>query len=298
MYERCRALHAMGRGLPDEARRWAAEASARAQATGVRWDELEALRALGTTELLVREPAQAVEPLRRVWEHTVSEGVLDPGVFPVAPELVEALLELGEPADASAVTARVRELAELQSHPWGAATALRCTALTALASRYDATAVADLEQAADDYSSLELRFDAARSLLALGRALRRLRKWGAARDVLEDAATAFDAIGSPGWTEAARAELDRLGARRPPRAGELTPTEQRVAELAVEGLANKEIAQTLVVTVSTVEFHLSNIYGKLGIRSRAQLAGRLRAERAAASTAGLRRRPSRALGFG
>jgi DNA-binding NarL/FixJ family response regulator len=50
-----------------------------------------------------------------------------------------------------------------------------------------------------------------------------------------------------------------------------------VAELAAEGLTNKEIAQTLVVTVSTVEFHLSKTYAKLGIRSRAQLATRLSA---------------------
>jgi DNA-binding CsgD family transcriptional regulator len=57
--------------------------------------------------------------------------------------------------------------------------------------------------------------------------------------------------------------------------GGLTATERRVAELAVEGLANKEIARTLVVTVNTVEFHLRNTYAKLGIRSRVQLASRL-----------------------
>ena len=56
------------------------------------------------------------------------------------------------------------------------------------------------------------------------------------------------------------------------RRGELTPTEQRVAELATEGLSNKEIAQALFVTVNTVEAHLSHAYAKLGIRSRAQLA--------------------------
>jgi DNA-binding NarL/FixJ family response regulator len=48
-----------------------------------------------------------------------------------------------------------------------------------------------------------------------------------------------------------------------------------VAELAAEGLANKEIAQTLFVSVHTIEAHLSRVYAKLGIRSRAQLAGRL-----------------------
>jgi DNA-binding CsgD family transcriptional regulator len=66
-----------------------------------------------------------------------------------------------------------------------------------------------------------------------------------------------------------------VGARRASPAGELTPAERRVAELAADGLANKEIAQALVVTVNTVEFHLRNVYAKLGVRSRAQLAARL-----------------------
>lgn len=83
---------------------------------------------------------------------------------------------------------------------------------------------------------------------------------GPARETLERAAAAFDELGSTGWAEAARAELERVGARRPSQVGELTPTERRVAELAVRGLANKEIAQALVVTVSTVKFHLSNVY--------------------------------------
>ena len=59
------------------------------------------------------------------------------------------------------------------------------------------------------------------------------------------------------------------------RCREADAAERRVAELAAQGLANKEIAQALVVTVSTVEFHLSKTYAKLGIRSRAQLASRL-----------------------
>ena len=86
-----------------------------------------------------------------------------------------------------------------------------------------------------------------------------------------------DRLGSPGWADDARSELQRVGARRAAPAGELTPAERRVAELAAEGLANKEIAQALVVTVNTVEFHLRNVYAKLGVRSRAQLAARLAA---------------------
>ncbi|MGH3072377.1 MAG: response regulator transcription factor, partial [Gaiellaceae bacterium] len=51
--------------------------------------------------------------------------------------------------------------------------------------------------------------------------------------------------------------------------------ERRVVELAIEGRSNKEIARALVVAVPTVEAHLSHAYAKLGVRSRAQLAGRL-----------------------
>jgi DNA-binding NarL/FixJ family response regulator len=277
MYERCRALLAAGRGLVDEARGWGAEAAERADSSGVRWDWLEALRALGTADLLAHDPESAAARLRAVWEQTERAGVREPGVFPVAPELVEALVELGELDAAHAVTARLEELATEQEHPWGLATARRCAAVATLALRYDGEAVAALEEAAAAYARLGLRFDAARSLLALGRAQRRFRKWGAARDTLDRAASAFAEMGSPGWAHAAHSELERVGARRPAQAGELTPTERRVAELAVEGLANKEIAQALVVSVSTVEFHLSNAYAKLGIRSRAQLAARLAA---------------------
>ena len=277
MYERCRALLAAGRGLPDEARRWGTEAEARASSSGVRWDQLEAQRALGTAELLAHDTAAAADRLRAVWEHTEREGVCDPGAFPVAPELVEALAEEGELDEAGAVAARVEQLARQQDHPWARATARRCASQTALALVYGDAAVTSLEWAADEYARLGLGFDSARSLLALGRAQRRHRKWGAARETLERAAAAFDELGSPGWAEAARSELGRVGARRPSPAGELTPTEHRVAELAAQGLANKEIAQELVVTVSTVEFHLSNIYAKLGVRSRAQLAARLAA---------------------
>src|SRR6185369_11551886 len=115
----------------------------------------------------------------------------------------------------------------------------------ALALGYDDDAAAELGRAADAYGALGLRFDRARALLALGRAQRRFRKWGAARESLEAAAAAFDELGSAGWAEDARSELARVGARKPRPSGELTPSEQRVVELAASGLANKEIAQTL-----------------------------------------------------
>ena len=134
---------------------------------------------------------------------------------------------------------------------------------------------ADLQEAADAYGELGLRFDRARTLLSLGRAQRRVRKWGAARTSLQAAAAEFDEMGSPGWADEARSELARLGGRRRQSPDELTPTEQQVVELAADGLANKEIASALFITVRTVEEHLKNAYAKLGIRSRTQLARRL-----------------------
>jgi len=275
-YQRIRAQVAAGRGLPEEAQQWAEPAVAGAEAIGTRWQLLEALRARGIGALLTHEPCRAYESLCAVWAHTELEGVNDPGAFPVAPDLVEALAELGRVDEALTVTARLTELAEQQEHPWGRVTALRCRALVQLASQTDQDeAVSALANAAVAYERLGLRFDRARALLILGRAQRRRRKWAAARVALEHAAAAFDEIGSPGWSEEARGEVARVGARRPPPAGELTAAQRRVVELAAEGLSNKEIARALFVTVHTVEVHLSHAYGKLGVRSRAQLAGRL-----------------------
>ncbi len=275
-YQRCRGLVAAGRGLADEAERWAAPALAEARARGFSWQVLEATRALGLAALLAHDPALAAERLRAVWEHTVREGVDEPGAFPVAPELVEALTELGELEEARAVTARLRTLSTEQAHPWGMVTAARCDALVRLAAgEHAAEPTAALARVTGEYERLGLRFDAARSLLSLGRAQRRLRQWRAAREALEAAAEAFDVLGAPGWADQARGELARVGGRRPRVAGELTEAERQVAALAAEGLANKEIAQALFVTVHTVEAHLSNTYAKLGVRSRAQLASRL-----------------------
>ena len=69
-------------------------------------------------------------------------------------------------------------------------------------------------------------------------------------------------------------ELARISGRRPA-TSDLTTTETRLAALAAEGLSNKEIAAALHISVHTVEAHLTRIYRKLGIHSRAALARRL-----------------------
>jgi DNA-binding CsgD family transcriptional regulator len=245
------------------------------EATGLAWERLEALRAVGIAALLEREPERAAASLGAVWEHTVREGVEDPGAFPVAGDLVEALVDLGRPDAAGEVIERLGRLASEQEHPWGLVTVERSMAVVRLAEGYDEAAAAQLAQAAADYGALGLGFESARALLYLGRVQRRAKKRAAARGCLEEARSGFERLGCAGWAGAASAELDRISGRRPPAGGSLTPSEQRVAELVASGLSNKEIATRLFVSVTTVESHLSNVYGKLGIRSRTQLATRL-----------------------
>jgi DNA-binding CsgD family transcriptional regulator len=272
--ERCQALLAAGRGLPEEAETWAQETIARAEAVGAQWDWLEALRARGIAALMAHDTARAVESLRTVWEHTLREGVDEPGAFPVAPELVESLTDIGQPKEAQAVITRLRRLAEHQAHPWGLVTAQRCAAVQKLASGYDEAATRMLDRAAQEYAGLGLGFERARCLLTLGRAQRRYKQWRRARETLELAIASFRALDADGWAQRAQSELARVGGRR--RAdGELTPSEHQVVALAAQGRSNKEIAAALYVTVNTVEVHLSHAYPKLGVRSRAQLAKRL-----------------------
>ena len=78
------------------------------------------------------------------------------------------------------------------------------------------------------------------------------------------------------WADRARAELARIPHRVA--ATGLTPTEERIARLAVTGLTNREIADRTFLSPKTVEVNLTRIYRKLGVRSRAVLASRLAAE--------------------
>jgi DNA-binding NarL/FixJ family response regulator len=115
----------------------------------------------------------------------------------------------------------------------------------------------------------------AQTQLATGAALRRAGKTVEARDALRLALDLAHRCGATALEQEALAELRAAGGR--PRrpltsgAGSLTPSERRVAELAAAGSLNREIADTLFVTISTVEFHLRRAFRKLGITSRTQL---------------------------
>jgi len=272
--QRCLALLAAGRGLPDEAKTRAGAAIAAEQAAGLGWSYLDALRARALACLFAADSGGAAESLTTVWEHVRREGVAEPGAFPFAPDLVEALVELGRLDEARAVTSWLSALAVAQEHPWGLVATRRCEGLLCMAENADGAGARMLEEAAEGFAELGLPFDRARTLLVLGRRWRRGRKRAAARQALEAAVAAFGELGSTGWVDASRAELDRVGGAESS-SGVLTSAEQRVAALAADGLSNKEIARTLFVTVHTVEVHLSRAYAKLGVRRRGQLALRL-----------------------
>jgi DNA-binding CsgD family transcriptional regulator len=274
---RCHALLEAIQGRSEEALRWADRAIAAAGAIENYREETEARRAAGIAWLLARDPRKAVEELLPLWQHARREAIDDPGVMPVAPDLVEALVELDELEPARAVTATLSQLAEEQDHPWGLASAKRCRAMVRVAADEDAAAERELEEAAAAYLRIGLRFDAGRSMLLLGRAQRRRRRWAAARDSLERASETFTSLGAAGWADEAHAELARVGGRRPTAPGALSNTERQVAELAAQGRSNKAIAAELHISTHTVEKHLSRAYAKLGVRSRGELAHHLRA---------------------
>jgi len=125
------------------------------------------------------------------------------------------------------------------------------------------------------------RLEHAKALIALGSAQRRAGRRADAREPLVRGLELATRCGAPPLAELARTELYAAGGRprREALSGpeSLTPSERRVAELAAEGQANRDIAQALYVTPRTIEGHLTNVYRKLGISTRNELADALAA---------------------
>ena len=132
-----------------------------------------------------------------------------------------------------------------------------------------------LQEAVEVLAGSQARLEHARALVDLGAALRRANQRTEARARLREGVDLARRVGAFGLAGRANEEIAATGAR--PRKvlqtglDALTASERRVAQLAADGMSNKDIAQTLFVTIKTVEVHLSHAYRKLEISSRAQL---------------------------
>jgi DNA-binding CsgD family transcriptional regulator len=131
-----------------------------------------------------------------------------------------------------------------------------------------------LERALQEHERIAQPFERARSLLVLGRIQRRAKQKRLARSSIEQARDVFAELEALVWKDLAESELTRIGGR-PPTPLELTPTEREVARLVAKGRTNREVADALFMSQSTVQANLKRIYAKLGVRSRTELAGRI-----------------------
>jgi len=238
----------------------------------------ELLSIRGFLELSAGDPAQAQRFLGPLAEAAAESGFAEPAHLRFHPNAVEALLALGRVEEAAVLLAELEERGQALGRVWALATASRCRALLSAALGDLEAAYHSLDRAFELHERLPEPFELGRTLFVRGTIERRDRKKRAARTSLERALEIFDRLRVRLWSERVRAELARIGGRAP--AGrKLTPTEERVAQLIAAGNTYDEVAAALFMSPKTVQWNLSRIYRKLGVRSRAQLAAQFSAER-------------------
>ena len=230
------------------------------------------LSALGAIELSLGQPAAAAATLLRAWELARAGGIASPARFPVLADAVEALVLSGDTDRALALAAEHERISDTLGRPWAFALAARCLGLVADAQGDDDRAQDAFGRAVAEHARQERPLDHARTLLAYGAAHRRRRRKSAAREALEQAVGIFDAAGAEIWAQRARSELGRIGGRRAAPADGLSATEAAIADRVAVGQTNREIGEALHLSARTVEWNLSRVYRKLGVRSRTELA--------------------------
>jgi DNA-binding CsgD family transcriptional regulator len=268
------AVIAAHQGRIEDARARSERSLALAEEQGLRIGQSGHCWVLGFIELSRGDPHTALPYLERAWEIRDSVRVLEPGHRLDLADTLEALIAVGELAEAERKLVPWEKRARALDRSWALAITARCRALL-LAARGDlAGAQSGFEQALAEHARTQDPFQHARTLLAQGVTQRRAKQRGAARLALEQALAIFEQLGAALWAEKARSELARIAGRAPTR-GELTEAERRIAALVVEGRTNREVAAALFVSEHTVEGALTRVYRKLGVRSRTELARRL-----------------------
>jgi DNA-binding CsgD family transcriptional regulator len=259
-------------GRQGEARRHADRAVDLARRRGVGLAETHAHAATGFLALTHRDPGGALPPLLRAAALSEEHGIREPGAMMWAPDLVEAFVRMHRLEDATSTLDQFRRDVDRTNRGWAKAAVERCRGLLA----EDDEFVEFFDEALQLHAAVAMPLEAARTQLCYGERLRRVGQRVTARRHLKDALDTFDRIGATPWAEQARQELAATGERVSKRAGltstQLTPQEREVSLLVAKGATNKEVAASLFLSPKTIEYHLHNIYRKVGVRSRTELA--------------------------
>jgi DNA-binding CsgD family transcriptional regulator len=230
------------------------------------------LDALGLLELALGHADEAVRYLRA---SNVRGGTDQPTFARLSgPDLVEAYVRAGHHLPSSLLE-EVRAVSVDKRFPGAAAVAWRCRGLLALEEEVDACFTTALRL----HQRLDNPFALARTELAYGERLRRAGRRQDARHHLQRAVELLTELGAGHWATRGDAELRAAGGAKVEsgRAGlaALTPQELQVTLTVAQGRTNREAAGVLYLSPKTVEFHLSQVYRKLGVRSRGELAAQV-----------------------
>jgi DNA-binding CsgD family transcriptional regulator/tetratricopeptide (TPR) repeat protein len=216
------------------------------------------------------EAVTALEAAQTIYERRGGE----PGLFRSTPDLIEALVHLREPAPAEALLHEYARLVETTGRSFGLAAVARCEGLLAPEHAIDQP----FERALAHHRPDVLPLERARTQLCFGERLRRGRRRVDARECLHSALETFEVLGAASWARRTREELAATDGRLHGEAAAVTPFERltrqelRVARLVVQGASNRDVAGSLYLSTKTVEAHLRQVFRKLNVRSRAELA--------------------------
>ncbi len=249
-----------------------AEALALVEPLGVNVHLTHAWSVQGFLMLGRGRPDLAIGPLQRI---TKSIEIGNPWAVPWAPDLFEAYARTGSTTEAKEVLDTLSAQARMTGNTWAYAAAARCRGMLASDADFDSAFNESLEW----HRRTPTPFERARTELCYGERLRRVGRRIDARERLRPALATFETLGAKPWAERARVELratgERVRKREERTAARLTAQELQVAVLVADGGTNREVGARMMLSPRTIEFHLRNIYAKLGVRSRTELAKRV-----------------------